>query len=368
MQQSKNFIVDKNLWTQAEQLISQFSSQYLLITDELIYERYKHFFSFTKNLLILKKQVKANLDNVEFIIKKAQKIAVTHLVVFGSGTLNDVTKYAAYKLNLSYLVFASAPSMNGYLAANASLHDGISKKTFTAKQVQYAFFDVDILSEAPLRLIKSGLGDSLASITIKLDWLLAKLLLDEKYAPDFFTELKNYEQQLFANIPALLNRDKQQISNLTYLLIIAGQAMTDFGSSAPASQAEHILAHLYEMNFPEQAEQFYHGEQIAVTTLYMLRLQQKFLYNAQAPQLKALQLNFFAKEQTEQKLKNLWSEISAQLNEAALDEQELIALYEAANLPKEPEDLGWSVKQLDRLSKDAQLYRERFTFLNLSLN
>ena len=43
------------------------------------------------------------------------------LVAVGSGTINDLCKYAAAKDSKPYAVFATAPSMNGYASKNAAI-------------------------------------------------------------------------------------------------------------------------------------------------------------------------------------------------------------------------------------------------------
>jgi glycerol-1-phosphate dehydrogenase [NAD(P)+] len=43
------------------------------------------------------------------------------------------------------------------------------------------FLDLSILAAAPVRMIRSGLGDSLCRATAQADWLLSHLLFDLPY-------------------------------------------------------------------------------------------------------------------------------------------------------------------------------------------
>ena len=52
---------------------------------------------------------------------QARTQAAEALIAVGSGTINDLCKYVAHRTGRPYAVFATAPSMNGYLTGTASL-------------------------------------------------------------------------------------------------------------------------------------------------------------------------------------------------------------------------------------------------------
>ena len=51
------------------------------------------------------------------------------LIAVGSGTINDLCKYAAFQDGKPYAVFGTAPSMNGYTSVNAAITVGGPKKS-----------------------------------------------------------------------------------------------------------------------------------------------------------------------------------------------------------------------------------------------
>jgi glycerol-1-phosphate dehydrogenase [NAD(P)+] len=67
------------------------------------------------------------------------------LVAVGSGTINDLCKYAAARTSKPYVVFATAPSMNGYTSANAAITVNGHKKSLPAKGASGVFIDLDVL-------------------------------------------------------------------------------------------------------------------------------------------------------------------------------------------------------------------------------
>ena len=115
-------------------------------------------------------------SNIDKILHEAKEIDL--IVGFGSGTINDLCKISSFKLNIPYIIFASAPSMNGYSSANASILVKGHKKSLPAHLPLAIYCDLNILAAAPERLIKSGIGDSLCFSTCQFDWLLSHLILD----------------------------------------------------------------------------------------------------------------------------------------------------------------------------------------------
>ena len=103
------------------------------------------------------------------------------LVAVGSGTINDLCKYAAAQDGKPYVVFATAPSMNGYTSMNAAITVDGHKKTLPAATPLGVFMDLGVLAAAPARMIRAGLGDSLCRSTAQADWLLSHHLLGTPY-------------------------------------------------------------------------------------------------------------------------------------------------------------------------------------------
>ena len=87
------------------------------------------------------------------------------LVAVGSGTINDICKYSAANTGKPYVVFGTAPSMNGYVSENAAITIHGHKKSLPARAPLAAFLDLGVMAAAPARMIRSGLGDSLCRST-----------------------------------------------------------------------------------------------------------------------------------------------------------------------------------------------------------
>lgn len=313
------------------------------------------------------------------------------IVAVGSGSINDLCKVAAHRRGIPQAIFGTAPSMNGYTSANAAITVGGLKKTLPAIAPTGVFLDLAVLARAPKRLIRSGLGDSLCRPTAQADWLMASLLLGQKYREAPFAMLAADEVTLFSEPRALLAGDLSAMRALARTLVLSGFGMTICGGSYPASQGEHLISHYMDMmgrGLPES----YHGEQIGVTALEMARLQEAVLRRDRAPRLRATavsreevlahfgpavgeacwkefepkRLSSVRAEELNAKLASEWDAIRARVAAVTKPSGELAAVLAAAEAPRTASDLGWP----EGLYRDAVAHsreiRNRWTFLDFA--
>lgn len=321
----------------------------------------------------------------------AQRLApgTTAVVSVGSGTLNDLGKLAALERDVPQLVFATAPSMNGYTSVSASIHEDGAKRSVRARTPVAAFFDLEVLANAPQRLIRAGLGDSVARPTAQADWLLAHLVLDKPYREAPFALLRDDEQILFANAAGLMARDLVAIRALARVLVLSGFGMTLCGGSYPASQGEHLISHYLEMMRPLTVLEAFHGEQVGVASLVMARLQHDILERTEHPQLRQIGitkksvLDHFGPERGEavwadvsskqidvtaanERLARDWPAIRARLRTIVRTPDELRAVLEAAGAPTTPAQLGYPDALFGEAFAHARELRDRYTFLDFA--
>lgn len=224
---------------------------------------------------ILPERPHADMTTVEMV--RAQTAGADALIAVGSGTINDLAKYAAHIDAKPYVSFATAPSMNGYTSVNAAITEDGVKRSIAASPPRGAFFDIGILCQAPTRMIRAGFGDSICRATAQADWLLAHHLWDQPYRAVPFLLLAEDEADLVSDPAGLLAGDTAAMAKLARLLVMSGFGMTIVGGSYPASQGEHLISHYIEMIGDGAWEASFHGEQIGVATLTMARIQEAML-------------------------------------------------------------------------------------------
>ena len=316
------------------------------------------------------------------------------VVAVGSGTINDLCKLAALARGCPQLVFATAPSMNGYTSLSASITEAGLKRSVRAATPVAAFFDLGVLAAAPVRLIRAGLGDSICRPTAQADWLLGHLLLDRPYREAPFALLATDEPALLAHPRALISGDLAAMRCLVRTLVLSGFGMTIAGGSYPASQGEHLLSHYIEMMRPPGQPAALHGEQIGVCALAMARLQDRILAQDTPPIVRATAvrrddvLRRFGPERGEacwqelepkridavraaqltDRLATSWPAFRDRIRGVALGRARMIEVLAAAGAPTEPRDLGWPDAQLDDAIAHAREIRNRYTFLDFALD
>lgn len=313
------------------------------------------------------------------------------LIAVGSGTINDLCKYAAFQDGKPYAVFGTAPSMNGYTSPNAAITVDGHKKSLPAAAAAAVLLELETLAKAPVRLIRSGLGDSLCRATAQADWLLAHLVRGEPYREAPFALLREDETPLFASAGKLVRGDLHAMRRLARTLILSGFGMAICGTSQPASQGEHLISHYADMMGDPAWPAAFHGEQIGVTTLTVARLQQSLL-DGPAPRARASvttrrdMLDVFGDElgsacwaEFAQKrlddgaaraltarLATAWPEIRTRVAAIGRLTAELEAVLREAGAPTTPEALGWPAEFYRQAVFYARTIRNRWTFLDLA--
>src|SRR3954469_4955200 len=162
---------------------------------------------FTVAPVILPEHPHADMETVQRV--RAATAVADGLIAIGSGTINDLCKYAAHLDHKPYACFGTAPSMNGYTSVNAAIMEGGVKKSLAATAARGVFLDVEILSKAPRRMIAAGFGDSVCRPTAQADWLLAHLLLDQPYRTLPFELLAEDEAALLEAPEGLVTGDQE---------------------------------------------------------------------------------------------------------------------------------------------------------------
>lgn len=311
------------------------------------------------------------------------------VIAVGSGVINDICKYASALDRKPYAVFATAPSMNGYTSVNAAITEHGHKKSLSAQAPVGAFFDLTILAQSPARMIRSGLGDSLCRTTSQADWLLAHLLLDQPYRTLPYVLLADDEGPLFESAEALMAGDIATMERLVRTLVLSGFGTAIYGTSAPASQGEHLISHYIDMLGPDRPMVF-HGEQIGVTTLSMARLQEAIL--ASAPVIVAeqeTQASFVARygdelgkscwadfdqkrvtpekvDEMNHRLNSRWPAIRDQISAILLGSSHLESVLRKAGNPLTPSQIHVARDFYEQAIVRSREIRNRFTFLDLA--
>jgi glycerol-1-phosphate dehydrogenase [NAD(P)+] len=312
-------------------------------------------------------------------------------IAVGAGTINDLAKFAAARQGKRCAVFATAPSMNGYTSVNVAITIAGHKKSLPAVAPEGVFCDLSVLSAAPPRLIRAGFGDAICRSTAQADWYMAHRLRGSSYRSLPFSLFADLENDMVESAAALTRGDTKAIETLVRVLLLSGFGMTLCGGSYPASQGEHLISHYIEMMGGEEWDAPLHGEQIAVTTMVMARLQEDMLAGP-PPRLKASTVNLagltahFGDElgrecmveimpklindaqadDLNDRLARIWPSLVAELGKMMRRAGEIDAALSRCGAPRTYRDLNLRHDFFANAVKYAREIRNRYTFLDLA--
>ncbi|HDD46366.1 MAG TPA: NAD(P)-dependent glycerol-1-phosphate dehydrogenase [Candidatus Aenigmarchaeota archaeon] len=207
----------------------------------------------------------ASLKEVRRIEKS--KYEIECIISIGGGKVIDVGKMVAYDKGLPFISVPTAPSHDGIASERVSLRNGMPY-SLKAKTPLAIIADIDILMNAPYRLIASGAADIISNFTAINDWQLARR--HGEYYSDYAAALSILAAEMVTSSARLIRKRRERgIRNLIEALISSGIAISLAGSSRPASGSEHLFSHALDM----LGSKALHGEQCGVGTIIMAYLQ-----------------------------------------------------------------------------------------------
>ena len=321
------------------------------------------------------------------------------LIAVGTGTLNDLCKYASFVTRREYFIVATAPSMDGFASIGAPLICENLKTTFDAHTPQVIVGDTDVLSAAPMDMINAGLGDILGKYTCLIDWKMANLIDGEYYCPTIVQMVQCSIDRVLANRAGVANRDPEAVQNIMEALVLTGIAMSFVGNSRPASGSEHHLSHYWEMRFLFAGRTpVLHGRKVAAGTTVVSHMYHKLAatkVDFEAARAKAAQFDCAAwtkqMEECYQKaapgvialeqkvgknqpasciaqinsMERNWAEICKVIDEELPSEDAIATILKDLGAPSDPSQLGVERDLMESGIRVAKEVRNRFTILQI---
>ena len=214
----------------------------------------------------------ANEHGVALVMDQLPEKA-DYLVAVGSGTVHDITRYCAYLRKIPFVSCPTAASVDGFCSSVAAMTWEGAKKTLTAVAPTLVVADLNVISQAPIRLARSGFGDMIGKYIALTDWRIGRILKDEFYCSRIADLTEQATQAVLDSAEGIVAGEMDAYEKLTGGLLLSGIAMQMMGNSRPASGAEHHISHCIEME-PEGLgvhSDALHGEKVGVGTLIAVR-------------------------------------------------------------------------------------------------
>ena len=309
------------------------------------------------------------------------------IVAVGSGTIMDFGRYPAYKLGIPFVAVPTLASSDGFTANICSAILNGQKKSTPMCAPVLVVADLDIIKGAPARLVASGINDILSKYISLLDWKVSHLVAGEYYCPmvaDLAQEALDIMRKAADEYAATGVADHEA---MTMAQMKSGLTMQLLNHSRAASGAEHLMAHLVEMQPPrfENAEGI-HGECVGVGTFACIKeyhrlaslptpkakpfeplseqwIREKF-GDRLAPGIIKENENDVLATFDPQNIVDHWDEIRAMINELpSVEEAE--ALYKGCNAKYLPEHIGIDPALEQEMLPISAAIRNRLTLVRM---
>ncbi len=324
-------------------------------------------------------------------------------VAVGSGTVNDLCKYASSLVGRPYAVVGTAASMDGYTSFGASIEHNECKQTFACPAPRGVLIDVDVVCQAPLKMNAAGFADLIAKIPAGADWILADLLGTEPIDRVAWGLVQDSLRDWVSNPKGVAAGDRKALTHLTEGLIMSGLAMQKAKTSRTASGAEHQFSHLWDnQNHRFNGETPSHGFKVGVGTVATSALYERILATwcekTFDDALENLPKNFRTWETIERELaenfgnsglretverecrkkfvepdelrrrlrlfRDSWGELKTKLAAQLFPAAEIQRIIADATAPSTPEEIGIDRPRLERSYCLAQQLRYRYNVLD----
>jgi glycerol-1-phosphate dehydrogenase [NAD(P)+] len=334
--------------------------------------------------------------SVELVDELAAAYSGTYdmFAAVGSGTVNDLTKEMAQRCGKPYFVLATAASMNGYTSSIVALLEKGLKTTRPATPPVAVFADPRVLAQAPQELTLAGLGDLISKPYCGCDWKIASLVKGVEHCPLPDQLLSKPFAEALTPLQDLGRGEPEAVTLLLRLLLVSGLSMAIAGTSSPASGAEHLLSHYWDMvHLRDHRPIALHGAQVGVASLVIDKLYWEILrHDFSSVRFKPSPPHEQARMEVQSTFGTLadavWAEWSAKLtdrsehdlvrlqeHEATIKEEiaETLALGEqvrqtmiASGAPTEVGALGNAGEELVAAVLHGRKIRSRFTALDVA--
>ncbi|MCL1814668.1 MAG: iron-containing alcohol dehydrogenase [Treponema sp.] len=325
----------------------------------------------------------------------------------GSGTINDLVKRAAGELSLPYLCIPTAASVDGFTAAGAAILKDDFKQTLSCSAPLCIAADTGVLSCAPAWLSSSGFGDLAGKICAGADWIIA-----DAAAPAGAKWADPIEDKAWAMVQnglhGYLDRsvtaaegDEDALKALFEALSITGFTMQYANDSRPVSGAEHLFAHIWEMeDLSVSGIPVTHGHKVAIGSLadtafletlfadpknpppppggyrhpaFDERIAEVKSAFAHSPALESVIKTVTEKYPDEKTAANVsmgirdqWKELRAKVLEQLIPYGELKAVLIKARCPVLPKEINLDRSAIFACARRAQMIRKRYNGLDLA--
>ncbi|KQX50869.1 MULTISPECIES: iron-containing alcohol dehydrogenase family protein [unclassified Streptomyces] len=190
------------------------------------------------------------------------------VVALGGGKIIDVTKYAAARVGLPLVAIATNLSHDGICSPISTLDNDNGRGSYGVPTPIALVIDLDVIRDAPVRYVRSGIGDAISNLSAIADWELSHQVTGEP-VDGLAAAMARSAGEAVLRHPGGVGDDDFLVT-LSEGLVMSGIAMSISGDSRPSSGACHEISHAFDLLFPARAAS--HGEQCGLGAAFAMHL------------------------------------------------------------------------------------------------
>ncbi|MFE0447211.1 iron-containing alcohol dehydrogenase family protein [Streptomyces fungicidicus] len=190
------------------------------------------------------------------------------VVGLGGGKIIDCAKFAAARVGLPLVAVATNLAHDGLCSPVATLDNDAGRGSYGVPNPIAVVIDLNVIREAPVRFVRSGIGDALSNISAVADWELSHRVNGEKI-DGLAAAMARQAGEAVLRHPGGAG-DDGFLQVLAEALVLTGIAMSVSGDSRPSSGACHEINHAFDLLHPKRAAA--HGEQCGLGAAFAMYL------------------------------------------------------------------------------------------------
>jgi glycerol dehydrogenase len=278
---AKQYIQREGLLGEAGNYLKPFGRRPMVLGDELVFSIIRP---------ILEDQLKSaglspsfvlfgeecSLSEIARLVGIVKKEGLDFIAGTGGGKAIDTSRIVAEQLKLPLITIpTSAATCSAASAAAVVYEKGIRQATVSGKGAELALVDSTVLSQAPLRLLASGMGDALAK------WYEGKPCYDRMKEPDSATQgalslsIQTRESILSLGLKAKEDVEAKRNSYAVEKIVEANILLTAIIGGLGGAKFRVAVAHAlcYGLTVLPRVHQNLHGEMVSFGIIVQLCLE-----------------------------------------------------------------------------------------------
>lgn len=279
----QKYIQGRSLLKNCAQYLQELGQKALIITDEMVWtiagkELEKHLIANGMEVIVELFQGESSEKEINRIVDLVNKETCEVVIGLGGGKAIDTAKAISNRTESKLAILPTSASTDAPTSAISVLYSDtglFEKYVFYKKNPELVLVDTEVISKAPVRLLKSGIGDAMAT------WIEARAvaqrqgenLIEGQSTLASLAIAEKCEAILFEyGFLAVAANEKQVVTKALEAVIEANTLLSGIGFESGGLGAAHAIHNGFSA-LQGEIHRLTHGEKVVYGTLTQLMLE-----------------------------------------------------------------------------------------------